>query len=206
MRPEDLAPVPTTSMLGGDVESRLHQSVPRLFVKSEGLKRRVRLMKAVNRLGRAENADVLLPHESVSELHAEISFDGESWSLLDMGSTNGSVVDGNHLRRTNQRLRRNALIGVGALHLIFLCTDPKTAAQDRREEERALSLLVRAGRLNKGESSQILRLCRADSSQSIAETLMMETGLNPVDWANAVATARAGVSLWARIMRLFSRR
>ncbi|MCB9876736.1 MAG: FHA domain-containing protein [Planctomycetes bacterium] len=180
--------------------------MPRLFVKSEGLKRRVRLMKASNRVGRAENSDVLLPHESVSELHAEITFDGEQWSLQDMGSTNGTIVDGNHLRRTSQPLRRNSLIGVGALHVIFLCVDARTAAQDRREEERALNLIVRAGRLTKGEANQIRRLCRADTSQSIAETLMMETGLKPVDWASAVATARAKVSMVDRILGLFSRR
>ncbi|MCA8967057.1 MAG: FHA domain-containing protein, partial [Planctomycetes bacterium] len=163
-------------------------------------------MKACNRVGRAENADVLLPHESVSELHAEISFDGEQWSLQDMGSTNGTIVDGSHLRRTSQPLRRNSLIGMGALHVIFLCVDANTAAQDRRDEERALGLMVRSGRLTKIEANQIRRLCRADSSQSIAETLMMETALKPVDWANAVATARSKVSWWSRILGIFSRR
>ena len=54
-----------------------------MFVKGEGLQRPVRLMKANSKIGRAETADVQLPHESVSEQHAELSFDGTNWTEED---------------------------------------------------------------------------------------------------------------------------
>ena len=189
-----------------DIESLLHQSTPRLFVKGEGLKRPVRLMKANNKIGRAETADVLLPHESVSEQHAEIRFDGENWSLMDSGSTNGSVVDGQHLRGTEQVVRRNALICIGSLHLIFLCTDKNTAAQDRRDEDRALQLLVKNGRLDKATVNEIRQMMRAESGHSIAEIVLRDTPIAPVEWANAVAVARRKVSFFARILRLLTGR
>jgi len=198
-----LAPL-AAAIPGDDLESRLHQSVPRLFVKSVGLKRRMRLMKTANRIGRAETADVLLPHESVSELHAEITFDGAVWRLRDSGGTNGTIVDGRHLRSEEQVITRNTLIGMGSLQLVFLCTDQHTAAHDRRVEERALQWLVKTGRLTGAEARQMRELTRNDPNQSIPEILLMETSLGPVDWATAVATARRQKSLWERISGLFS--
>jgi pSer/pThr/pTyr-binding forkhead associated (FHA) protein len=206
VRPEEMAPPPVASSVASDdLESRLHQSTPRLFVKGEGLKRPVRLMKACNKVGRAETADVLLPHESVSERHAEIRFDGEHWSLVDCGSTNGCVVDGQVLRGNSQIMRRNALIGIGALQLIFLCVNKQTAAQDRRDEERALQILAKTGRLDKGTVNEIRQMVRSEASQSIAEIVLRDTPLAPIDWANAIATARSQISIFARILRLFIR-
>jgi len=172
-------------------------------VKGEGLKRPVRLMKANNKVGRAETADVLLPHESVSENHAEVRFDGTHWTLVDQGSTNGTIVDGGHLRNTAQQLRRNSLIGIGALQLIFLCTDAETAAQDKRDEDRALQVLVGGGRLDKSTANEIRQMVRSEASQSIAEIILRDTPLSPADWANAVSTARTKVSFFTRILRLF---
>lgn len=202
-----MAPPPaSTTAAGEDIESLLHQSTPRLFVKGEGLKRPVRLMKASNKIGRAETADVLLPHESVSEQHAEIRFDGRNWSLVDSGSTNGCIVDGQHLRGTEQIVRRNTLIGIGALHLIFLCINKKTAAQDRRDEDRALQMLSKSGRLDQATANEIRQMVRAESSHSIAEIILRDTPITPIEWANAVAAARRKVSFFARILRLFTGR
>lgn len=201
-----MAPPATATTPGNDLESLLHQSTPRLFVKGEGLKRPVRLMKASNKIGRAETADVLLPHESVSEQHAEIRFDGKNWTLIDNGSTNGCVVDGQHLRGSEHVVRRNSLISIGSLHLIFLCVSKATAGQDRRDEERALQLLTKGGRLDKATANEIRQMASAEASHSIAEIVLRDTPLAPVDWANAVATARRKVSFFARIMRLFTGR
>ena len=205
LRREDLPP-PTPPAGGEDLESRLHQSMPRLFVKGEGLKRPVRLMKAANKVGRAETADVLLPHESVSEQHAEIRFDGAQWSLHDCGSTNGTVVDGSHLRGGSTTIRRNTLIGIGALQLVFLCSDPARGTQDRRDETRALKILTKNGKLDAATANEIRQMARGESAQSIAEIVLRDTALGPSDWAGAIAIARNTVTLLDRILRLFGRR
>ncbi|HEX5053225.1 MAG TPA: FHA domain-containing protein [Planctomycetota bacterium] len=188
------------------IESRLHEALPRLVIKSDALKRRVRLMKACTTLGRAEAADVLLPSESVSESHAEIHFDGTNWTLRDCGSTNSSVVDGVQLRGQTHALVRHSLIGIGNLRAIFLYNDRDDAAYERRIEGRAVRALVASGRVTREEGQQAVRLVRSDATLSAAEVLLMETAITPQDWATAVATARSRVTLLDRVRRLFRRK
>lgn len=191
---------------GPDVEARLHQAMPRLFVKGDTLRRRVRLMKARTKVGRAETADVLLPNESVSELHAEIDFDGTTWTLRDCGSTNGTLLDGNVLRGLTAPIARHALLGFGNLRGIFLVNDAATAELDRRHEERALKLLVAAGRLPKDVGKQVVALARRDRTQSICEILLGDTPIEPADWANAITAVKGRVTLLDRLRALFTRK
>jgi len=203
--PQELAAAAAAGLPAATLESRLHGSMPRLFVKGDTLKRRMRLMKATSKIGRAETADLLLPHESVSELHAEITFDGTGFALRDHGSTNGSLVDGALLRNQSQPIGRNSLLGFGNLRAIFLCNDPAHAASDRRLEERALRLLIAAGRLGRDVGHQALQFARSDASQSIAEILLMDTPIDPADWANAIQAARSRVTLVDRLRALLAR-
>lgn len=46
------------------------------------------------RIGRAADCDLVLEHPSVSRVHAELSHDGQRWQLRDLGSKNGSHIDG----------------------------------------------------------------------------------------------------------------
>jgi transcriptional regulator with GAF, ATPase, and Fis domain len=45
-------------------------------------------------IGRDGTADVCVPEQAVSRQHARIAFDGTRWVLTDLGSRNGSMVDG----------------------------------------------------------------------------------------------------------------
>jgi transcriptional regulator with GAF, ATPase, and Fis domain len=45
-------------------------------------------------LGREPPADVCIPEQAVSRQHARIAFDGTRWILTDLGSRNGTIVDG----------------------------------------------------------------------------------------------------------------
>lgn len=190
---------------GVDIEGRVHEALPRVFVKCDGMKRRIRLMKARNALGRAESTDVLLPNESVSELHAEITFDGTTWTLRDRGSTNGTFVDGAQLRGNSQPIARHSLLGLGVVRAIFLCNEPGQQAAERRLEERATRLLVQAGRLTAEAAREATRIARADTSQSIAEVLLMDTALTPAEWATAIATARGQRSAFDFLRNLLTR-
>lgn len=48
-------------------------------------------------IGRAPNVDVRLPVAQVSKYHAYIARDGETWTLTDAGSSNGTFVHGTAL-------------------------------------------------------------------------------------------------------------
>jgi len=49
-------------------------------------------------VGRASTADVRVPFPTVSSRHLEIARQGADWAILDVGSTNGTVVDGAKLQ------------------------------------------------------------------------------------------------------------
>jgi adenylate cyclase len=66
-------------------------------------------------LGRAPECDLVLNHESVSREHARFSFDGESWTIEDLGSKNGVRI--NTYRVEHQRLRDGDRIDLGTARL-----------------------------------------------------------------------------------------
>lgn len=207
VRPTDLPPIAVnTGLSPAELEARLHQSLPRLVVKGEGLKRRIRLMKLRSRVGRAETADVLLPHETVSEQHAELQFDGVAWHLVDSGSANGTLVDGALLRAASQPIQRHALLGFGNLRAIFLSNDAATAGEQRAHERRAVQHLVKQGRLGRELAKQALLLAQKDQSQSLCEVLLMDTPIEAADWQLAIAATKGQLGFFARLLRLFSRR
>ena len=174
-----------------------------MFVKGGGLKRMIELTQERSAIGRAETAEVLIPHESVSERHAEVCFDGEGWTLQDCNSTNGTVIDGELVRGESRTLRRNTLIAVGALRMVFLCDDRATAAEDMRVEERALRALVRVRLLSKVDANEIQACMREGGATTIAEIVLRDTTVSAADWATALMTARKPRSLMSRLLNLF---
>lgn len=50
-------------------------------------------------IGRSARCDLVLTHTSVSREHLSISFDGSRWEARDVGSKNGSLLNGHHLNR-----------------------------------------------------------------------------------------------------------
>jgi len=68
-------------------------------------------------LGRGEECGVSLADNNVSRLHAEIERKRFSYTIRDLNSANGVIVNG---ERTAERLlRRNDLIVIGTTHLLF---------------------------------------------------------------------------------------
>ena len=49
-------------------------------------------------VGRGDGAGLVLDDPSVSRQHARIAFDGAMWSITDLGSRNGTFVDGRRIR------------------------------------------------------------------------------------------------------------
>jgi hypothetical protein len=77
----------------------------------------VALARSVVRLGRALDNDVAIEHETVSRHHAEIRRAGGEYTLVDLGSTNGTRVEGELVQR--RALRSGETIHVGAVPLRF---------------------------------------------------------------------------------------
>ncbi len=79
---------PKTEGAGGEV-------LATLLVRKGSLKgERFTVRVPVVNIGRAEYNDIVVGHESVSQAHAKLQRRDEVWVLSDLGSTNGTTVDG----------------------------------------------------------------------------------------------------------------
>ncbi|MBI5947737.1 MAG: FHA domain-containing protein [Chloroflexi bacterium] len=70
-------------------------------------------------IGRSPEAGVILGDPSVSGEHALVERTRGGWRLLDLGSTNGTVVNGRPVDGNGVGLRAGDLVGVGAVTLRF---------------------------------------------------------------------------------------
>lgn len=78
-------------------------------------------------IGRSPSVTITLPAKKVSRKHAEIRFDGHGYSIHDLGSTNGTYVNGGRIHR-RRRLRGGMKIDIGAF--TFEVLELATADED----------------------------------------------------------------------------
>ncbi len=77
-------------------------------------------IKSPVRIGRNDANELRLPDAFVSQWHAIVYFDDHEISYVDLGSTNGSVVDGTPAERNIPVvLGPSSRIRIGALQLTF---------------------------------------------------------------------------------------
>jgi pSer/pThr/pTyr-binding forkhead associated (FHA) protein len=75
-------------------------------------------LKEDTTLGRRGGNDIRLEEEGVSNDHARIRLDGSrEFVLIDLGSTNGTTVNGE--RAYQQPLNHNDLVVIGPVELVF---------------------------------------------------------------------------------------
>jgi len=74
-----------------------------VVIYGEDLGRRVPLGSEATVVGRSSKCDVLIDQESVSRNHARISFDGQTYTVRDLGSTNGTYVNDELVDEANLR-------------------------------------------------------------------------------------------------------
>ncbi len=68
-------------------------------------------------LGRSRDCDIVLADANVSRRHAELHRDGGSWTIVDLGSTNGIKVNGRRVDRA--RLDDGDRVTLGLTELTF---------------------------------------------------------------------------------------
>jgi hypothetical protein len=90
-------------------------------------------------IGREPGCGLEIAHPSVSRSHADVHFDGQAWRVRDLGSKNGTFVDGITVR--DHPLPRGCWLRLGDCHIDFGVYDDERAAQqrDRLTHQRALS-------------------------------------------------------------------
>jgi hypothetical protein len=97
--------------------------VPRLLVTTAGehgepgVQRSYDIVTPVTLLGRGTDCDLRLVDPGVSRHHAEIRLEGPEIVLVDLGSTNGSFVNGQPIRRVT--LTDGSRVTMGRTTLVF---------------------------------------------------------------------------------------
>lgn len=103
LRPKSTAPLPvaTPSSLPTHTSAKL---LATLEIINEGLLKgkRFRLERPVANVGRNSSNDVQLGDDTVSGSHATLSKRTSGWVVLDLGSTNGTYVDGERINGERQ--------------------------------------------------------------------------------------------------------
>jgi hypothetical protein len=96
------------------------QQEPRLTVVSDGPLRGARYtLRPGNQLiGRSDEADVVVTSPDLSRRHAYVSWDGHSATIVDAGSTNGTVVNNQPVAGARP-LRPGDVVRLGSLELRF---------------------------------------------------------------------------------------
>ncbi|MBL4635555.1 MAG: FHA domain-containing protein [Kofleriaceae bacterium] len=123
--------VPTASASGsGDIDVAALAAVaeqpeelfPRMVVLSTAMAgREFSLNKPAMVIGRTEDNDLWINHRSVSQHHAKIVREGDSFTIVDLQSSNGVRVNGEDYGKVE--LRRGDLIDLGHVRLRFIGAD-----------------------------------------------------------------------------------
>jgi hypothetical protein len=95
-----LSPPPAPSAASLDVEGRIH-----------------RLAAPVTVIGRSTDADIVLDDAGVSRRHAEVHLVDGRARVIDLGSTNGTFVDGERVHAGN--LTEGSTITVGRTRIVY---------------------------------------------------------------------------------------
>jgi len=83
----------------------------------DGSNRNYSLKQGGNVVGRGQDADFRLPDTGVSRRHVEITWDGQSATLADLGSTNGTTVNGTPVQ--TWQLADGDVVRIGHSSLVF---------------------------------------------------------------------------------------
>ena len=104
-------------------------SLASLLVRSGVLKgQRIHVKVPIVNIGRAEYNDIVLPDDSVSTVHAKLQPREGIWVLVDLESTNGTIVDGEPVDG-EAPLAPGAIVRFGTIQTIFEPTDDSVESQ-----------------------------------------------------------------------------
>ncbi len=85
----------------------------------------IHLKPGSNKLGRSPASDVQIDHDSVSGTHCDIAVNGESVTVKDLGSTNGTFLDRAPVQEA--RLTAGQRLQLGGVEMEFVADPPRVA-------------------------------------------------------------------------------
>lgn len=112
-------------------------SVQIIFHNAEGIAEE-RTFTTSFRLGRDPANDICLPETAVSRYHAEVLFLAGNWWFTDIGSANGSYVNGERIHRVPIGDRTEFELGLGGPHITLKAEKPPAAVKETTQITRTI--------------------------------------------------------------------
>jgi pSer/pThr/pTyr-binding forkhead associated (FHA) protein len=124
---------------------------PRLIVIEGGPPQSIELTADAYAIGRQQDNDIVLRSERVSRRHARVARSGGDWEVADLGSFNGTLVNGMRVPKDAPRpLRHKDVLQLCEYRLLFL-------AHVDAQGERLLSTIFVDRSLVKEEADRAVR-------------------------------------------------
>lgn len=111
----------------------------------------IQLKDGENQLGRSEANDFTVADASVSSSHCQVIVSDGDVSILDLGSTNGTFINGESTREA--KLQNGQTVRLGSIEMIFYADVPQAAAPDTRLVSAAAPRLRLSGVNHEPESA-----------------------------------------------------
>jgi pSer/pThr/pTyr-binding forkhead associated (FHA) protein len=170
---------------------RMRVRRPRLIVKSGLLRRSYELQQTPLVIGRDEAAGITISDETVSAQHAELSFDDAGFWLRDLGSSNGTAVDGVRLPGASRcAVRSQALLAFAEVEALLCYDDNPVDRRQVRLQERAARWLARQHYLTREQLKDAIQRARRPDQAPLAEIVLLNTDMTAAQWSRALAAAR----------------
>lgn len=125
---DDKVATGTVSISSGTVEGRVNWQA---VIDVDG--RRHPITRARTVIGRGSDADITISDAGSSRKHVEVLWDGERAMMRDLGSTNGTKVDGEKVREAS--LASDTTITIGRTDLVFRVVPVSTPARPPRPRD-----------------------------------------------------------------------
>lgn len=101
------------------------------------------LTKARTVIGRGSDADITIPDAGTSRRHVEILWDGERAMVRDLGSTNGTLLNGNRVKEAP--LTPDSTVRIGRTDIVFRVVPHATRTPSRGRDDATRVFDVREG-------------------------------------------------------------
>jgi hypothetical protein len=88
-------------------------TAPHIVISCSGPPARTWNSSSRLRIGRLPDLPVCLEDESVSRQHAELVRTDDGWTIVDLGSSNGTFLNNSRIGRTSQRVRKGDVLRFG---------------------------------------------------------------------------------------------
>ena len=115
-------------------------------------------------IGRSNDLEVVLVEDMVSRKHARVSLAGETLSIEDLGSTNGTFVNGEKIKRARLKEGDRVLIGTSIIRVAMSDAgadgelDPKARMQDVAAARRTSQVRTMTGTIDEVPLVDLLQL------------------------------------------------